>query len=336
LPPEGIDRRDERTARLGGWDEASALDARVAAAGRLEGIDFAVDRVGRTPNTFDAHRLIALAGREGVQEPVVEALFRAYFTEGRDLGRRPVLLDVVAGAGLDAGRAGHWLDSGGGVAEVRVGEARARRLGILGVPYFVLGPYALNWAWDADTIAAALVRLHGLSDVAAGSDLPLESAPARERYGFPRTRCGCDFCRAYCRHTPGMLDVDDIARLCPQGEDVFAWAEQHLQAVTDRPYPKLVPARQANGHCHWYVEGNCAVHENAPYGCAYFDAHQSPAEVEQRSRAVTRATREDAASDGLYHRVWHHLRDLGLTRPSSDRVTLAEEVRLIRRSMEAN
>src|SRR5262249_16469120 len=69
-----------------------------------EGIHFAFDRIGRTPNTLDAHRLVGLAERQGVQDAVVEALFRAYFTEGRDISNRQTLLDVVAEAALSAAR----------------------------------------------------------------------------------------------------------------------------------------------------------------------------------------------------------------------------------------
>ncbi len=97
MPAAGQDRRAYRTARVGSWERAVALDAQVAEAGRNEGLVLAFDRIERTPNTLDAHRLIALAGRLGVQDAVVEALFRAYFTEGRDLCQRSTLLDVVNG-----------------------------------------------------------------------------------------------------------------------------------------------------------------------------------------------------------------------------------------------
>ncbi len=104
MPGEGMDRRDYRTAKFGSWEKSQALDARVAAAGVAEGIVFAFDRIGRTPNTFDAHRLIALAGEQGVQDAVVEAFFHGYFTEDRDLGDRGTLLGLAASAGLDPRR----------------------------------------------------------------------------------------------------------------------------------------------------------------------------------------------------------------------------------------
>ena len=106
MPKEGISRREYRIRKFGSWEHALELDARVIAVGKAEGIDFAFDRIERTPNTLDAHRLIWLADKQGVQDAVVEALFRAYFTEGRDISNRQTLIDVVAEAGLDraAGR----------------------------------------------------------------------------------------------------------------------------------------------------------------------------------------------------------------------------------------
>lgn len=159
-------------------------------------------------------------------------------------------------------------------------------------------------------------------------------AAAREQFGFRRTTCGCAFCAAPCRHVPGSLDVADLERLCPPGLDLFAWAEQHLRAVTDKSFPTLVPARQANGHCHWLFEGRCMVHENAPYSCAFFDTHMTEAEIERRSAATIRARTEDAARQGSYYRVWLHLCRKGLTAPSGDQRALAEEVRKIRHHLE--
>jgi hypothetical protein len=149
----------------------------------------------------------------------------------------------------------------------------------------------------------------------------------RRQFGFERTICGCAFCTAPCRHIPGSLDVSDLAQLCPVGQDVFAWAEQHLRALIDKPFATLVPARQVNGHCHWLFEGKCAVHDAAPYSCAFFDSHQTEAEVERRSAATIEARREDAAQNGLYYRVWLHLCRKGLVGKSGDRAALREDIR---------
>jgi predicted DsbA family dithiol-disulfide isomerase len=86
MPKEGMDRREYRSKKFGSWEHSQTLDAQVAEAGARAGITFHHELMARTPNTFQAHRLIWLAGEEGVQDAVVEALFRAYFTEGRDVG----------------------------------------------------------------------------------------------------------------------------------------------------------------------------------------------------------------------------------------------------------
>jgi hypothetical protein len=154
-----------------------------------------------------------------------------------------------------------------------------------------------------------------------------EPTAPREQHGFRRTQCACALCAAPCKHIPGGLDPSDLTRLCPAGRDVFSWAEEHLRAVTDKSFPTLVPARGASGHCHWHFDGKCAVHEAAPYGCAFFDAHLPEEEVRKRSEATVKARREDAAAGGLYYRVWRHLCQRGLTSPPGDREGLAEEVR---------
>jgi len=166
--------------------------------------------------------------------------------------------------------------------------------------------------------------------------LPMALPLLREQLGFRRTVCACEYCRAPCRHIPGSLDVADLSRLCPAGRDVFAWAEQHLRALIDRPVPTLVPARQANGHCHWFFDGKCAVHDCAPYSCAFFDSHMTEAEVERRSAATIQARREGATQDGLYHRVWLHLARKGLIGSFGDRSALLEEMGKIRRKAERN
>src|ERR1051325_2767537 len=85
MPAEGVERRAYRIKKFGSWERSLELDVQVAEAGRGEGIAFNFDRMARTPNTFDAHRIIWLAGERGVQNAVVDALFRAYFTDGRNL-----------------------------------------------------------------------------------------------------------------------------------------------------------------------------------------------------------------------------------------------------------
>jgi predicted DsbA family dithiol-disulfide isomerase len=156
MPKEGISRREYRTRKFGSWERSLELDARVIEVGKSEGIPFAFDRIERTPDTLDAHRLIWLADKEGIQGAVVEALFRAYFTEGRDIGSRQTLLDVVAEAGLDRHKAEAVLNSDDGLEALKEAEAQARRFRVEGVPFFVVnGRLTLSGAQQPDAFLEA-------------------------------------------------------------------------------------------------------------------------------------------------------------------------------------
>ena len=160
MPREGVERDAYRAAKFGSIERSRELDAQVAAAGAAAGLEFRFDRQRRTPNTVDAHRLIRHAGAVGGaarQDAVVEALFRAYFQDGRDIGNAAVLAEVAAGAGLDGAAA--FLASDDGAAEVREEDAGFRRLGISGVPSFALAGHVLfSGAVPAERMADAFRR----------------------------------------------------------------------------------------------------------------------------------------------------------------------------------
>jgi len=162
MPKEGISRREYRTKKFGSMERSQELDARVIAVGKEEGIDFAFDRIERTPNTLEAHRLIWLADKECVQDAVVEALFVAYFTDGRDISNRQTLLDVVAEAGLDRKRAEAVLDGDEGMDAVKDAGDEARRLRVDSVPFFVVnGKITLSGAQQPDTFLEAFRQACG-------------------------------------------------------------------------------------------------------------------------------------------------------------------------------
>lgn len=154
----------------------------------------------------------------------------------------------------------------------------------------------------------------------------------REQFGFSRTSCACAMCRVYCGHVPGRLTPPDLIRMAPAGAAVLAWSEQHLRAATDQPFPKLIPAQRPDGSCHWLDQGLCAVHADAPFGCAFFDAHMTAEQVRERSRAASQSCVDDAAAEGLYTEVWRHLLARGLTSPPPNRAAVDREMRRIRDS----
>ncbi len=157
MPKTGIDRREYRMRKFGSWERSLQLDAQLTEVGKSVGIAFRYDLMKRTPNTFDAHRLIWLAGQIGVQDAMVETLFRAYFSEGRNIGDANVLAELAAIAGIERPRAEALLAGTDGSAEVAGEEEVAMRTGLSGVPTFVLdGRVLFSGAQPPEAIARAL------------------------------------------------------------------------------------------------------------------------------------------------------------------------------------
>lgn len=142
--------------RYGGEANALRMFGQVTEVGKGEGLTMNFDRAVNA-NTFDAHRLSWWAGQRGEQRPMVEALHRAHFTDGVDLGSREALAAIAAGLGHDEQAVRELLDSDEGVAEVQEELATGRELGITGVPMFVFaGKYAISGAQDPSTLREVL------------------------------------------------------------------------------------------------------------------------------------------------------------------------------------
>jgi predicted DsbA family dithiol-disulfide isomerase len=157
MPKEGRDRAAYRAWKFGSAERSREADERVARAAAGVGLAFRTDLMLRTPNTIDAHRLIWFAGQKGRQDAVMETVFRAYFTQGRDIGDRVVLAECAAEAGLDQGEVAAFLASDTAESEMRAADATARKAGVSGVPSFFLDGYGLfSGAYPAETMAHAL------------------------------------------------------------------------------------------------------------------------------------------------------------------------------------
>jgi predicted DsbA family dithiol-disulfide isomerase len=151
MPAEGMERKAYIAAKFGGGAQADRIYANVADVGAGVGIPFAFDRIQRTPNTRDAHRLIRWAAAHGQADAVVESLFRAYFIDGRDIGDHATLADVAGAAGLDAAEARQWLGGPADIEPVLAEDRSARRLGINAVPCFIFDRnYAVSGAQEPE------------------------------------------------------------------------------------------------------------------------------------------------------------------------------------------
>ena len=131
------------------------LDRLAASA---EALDFRFDRI-QSGNTFDAHRLLHLAGKRGRQDALKERLLRAYFTEGEPIGEPQTLVRLSTEVGLDTDELTATLASDALTREVRADEDEARALGINGVPFFVFaGRYAVSGAQPPEVLLRVLER----------------------------------------------------------------------------------------------------------------------------------------------------------------------------------
>ena len=161
-PKEGMNRAAYRARKFGSPAYAQQLEAHVMTAGAEEGIGFRFDRIERVPNTFDARRLIWLGGQEGIQDAMVENLFRAYFIDAEDVGKPEVLDRIGIQSGLDSGRVAKFLAGDSGRNEVLADQRRARAQGINGVPTFLVnGQPVMSGAQMPDLLASVLAPVLG-------------------------------------------------------------------------------------------------------------------------------------------------------------------------------
>ena len=159
MPAEGVERTSYRISKFGSLERSRQLDQRITETAATVGLEFHLDRIARTPNTVNAHRLIRFAGQHGVQDAVVEELFDSYFCKGADIGDPKILGDVAAEAGLDRAEVLAMLASDEGRREVLAGDQMARNAGIQGVPSFALQGHVLfSGAVPAEEMAQTFRR----------------------------------------------------------------------------------------------------------------------------------------------------------------------------------
>jgi predicted DsbA family dithiol-disulfide isomerase len=137
-------------------EEAQAMNARVSEAAAQDGLEYHLDRA-RGGNTFDAHRMIHLAAAHGLQDEAKERLMRAYFTEGEAIADPETLVRLIAEVGVDAAQARAALAGDAYADAVRADEELAGRMGVSGVPFFVLGRrYGVSGAQPPEALLQAL------------------------------------------------------------------------------------------------------------------------------------------------------------------------------------
>ncbi len=168
LPAGGVDRREYLERKFGGSHQFDRIAEALTYTGRGEGIAFALDKIKRTPNSANSHRLVRLAHTLGRQHEAVEVLFTAYFERGLDVGNVEVLIRLAEELGIERAMAHAHLTGDNDLNAVYTENARMHRLGITGVPCYIFN--------DGRAIAGAqepeiLVRMLDMA-VAQDADRP--------------------------------------------------------------------------------------------------------------------------------------------------------------------
>ncbi len=176
MPAAGMSRTEYFARKFGSEYRARRVYDAIAEAGKDEDIPFAFERIRRTPNTVESHRLVQWAS--GPQQTrLVERMFDAYFLEGEDLGDRITLVVLAKEVGLDQEAAAAYLDSEANIDLIHAENLRAHRAGISGVPCFTLNSrYAIAGAQEPE-VFLRMFDLHGIPPVGGMTEMGPVSLP---------------------------------------------------------------------------------------------------------------------------------------------------------------
>jgi len=156
-PEAGEPYRPFLEKKFGGPEKLAQIWTHIAEAGRTAGIEFAFERIEVRANTLRAHRLIHRAQKAGHADALVERLFAAHFLNGENIGDAGVLARLAGECGEDESAALAYLHSGEDAAEVRAQAVRGQRMGITGVPFFILdGRLGIGGAQPPEVLLDAL------------------------------------------------------------------------------------------------------------------------------------------------------------------------------------
>ncbi|KAJ1955428.1 hypothetical protein EC988_001889 [Linderina pennispora] len=157
----GLDKQEIYRNKFGA--RADQIHQRTAAVGKEEGIEF--DFGGKISNTLDSHRLIDYAKLDGseAEEKVVESLMHRYFELAQDIGDISTLVEAAKDSGLDEATTRAYLESDDGIDTVKQKIKQAQRLGVSGVPFYIINDrYGISGAESPETFLAGFAKALGL------------------------------------------------------------------------------------------------------------------------------------------------------------------------------
>ncbi|MDR3435474.1 DsbA family oxidoreductase [Telmatospirillum sp.] len=169
MPSTGLDRQVYLERKFGSNYRIQRIQGAAQQAGEAEGIGFNFEAIRRTPSSVNSHRLIHFSADFTRQAAVVEAIFQAYFLRGEDIGDIDVLCDIAEICGFFRSEVAAYLKSDAGISAIETENARFHRLGVSGVPCYILDDrYAVAGAQEPDMLARLL-------DIAQGTELETAS-----------------------------------------------------------------------------------------------------------------------------------------------------------------
>jgi len=137
MPASGMDRQDYINTKFGGENRGKRVYDAINDAGLKDGIQFQFNKIKRTPNSANSHRLIKYAARFGKDEQAVDELFQLFFIKGQDISDHDLLLQCAETIGLGGAEFSTYLNSDEDLKWVFEENANAHRMGVEGVPAYV-------------------------------------------------------------------------------------------------------------------------------------------------------------------------------------------------------
>ena len=135
---DGMDRQEYLVSKFGSVDAAKTIYDNIYEEGLKVGIDFNFDSIEVTPNSFNSHRLLALAYEKNIQIEVLDDLFESFFLKGEDIGNPNILLSIATNNSIDEDELKNYLSNKDNIEPLANEELQARKMGISSVPTFII------------------------------------------------------------------------------------------------------------------------------------------------------------------------------------------------------
>ena len=160
MPASGLNQKEYLYKKFGGEERYQQLTGHVSNIAGQEGLSFNYQSQTISPNTRKAHRLIQLAKEDKKHLQLVEAFFKAYFTDGVDLSKDENLIRIAENCGMDSQKVTNFLKGNEGEAEVEVAERQWQNAGVTGVPFYVIdNKYGISGAQSPDSLIEAFSEI---------------------------------------------------------------------------------------------------------------------------------------------------------------------------------